>query len=173
MSYDAPVTTAEIIGLIIALIVMLIGLVGCVLPGIPSTPVTLLGAVLHKLYFMETSVGWIVLTMLVGITLLSLVVDYLASVYGAKRFGATWRGMWGAILGGIIGLFFNLPGILFGPFLGAAAFEMVGGRDWKDASKAGLGATIGLLAGAVGKAVACVVMMILFTGAILYRAYFA
>lgn len=165
-------TTVEIIGLIVALLLMFIGLAGSVLPGIPSTPVALLGVVLHKLYFMETSVGWFVLTMLVGITLLSLIMDYLATIYGAKRLGATWRGMWGAVTGGIIGLFFNLPGILFGPFLGAAAFEMAGGRPWKDASRAGLGATIGLLAGAMGKAGACVVMMILFAGSILYRAFF-
>ena len=162
----------EIIGLLLALLLMLIGLAGSVLPGIPSTPVALLGVVLHKLYFMERSVGWFVLTMLIGITLLSLVVDYLASIYGAKRLGATWKGMCGAVTGGIVGLFFNLPGILLGPFLGAAAFEMVGGRDWKDAGKAGLGATIGLLAGAVGKAGACVVMILIFLGGVLYKYFF-
>lgn len=165
-------TTAEIIGLILTLLVMFIGLAGSVLPGIPSTPVALLGVILHKLYFMEESIGWFIMTMLIGITLLSLIMDYLASLYGAKRLGATWRGMWGAVTGGIIGLFFNLPGILFGPFLGATAFEMAGGRHWKEASKAGLGATIGLLAGAVGKAAACGVMMLLFAGSILYRAFF-
>jgi uncharacterized protein YqgC (DUF456 family) len=125
--------------------------------------------VAHRLYFGETGPGWFVLTMLLGFTLLSIVMDYLASLYGAKKLGATWRGLWGAVAGGLIGLFFNLPGILLGPFVGATVFELSGGRDWKEASRAGLGATIGLLAGAVGKVCVCLLMMIIFTVNVIYR----
>ena len=92
----------------------------------------------------------IVMLVLVLVTVLSLAVDYVASVYGAKRLGATWRGATGAIVGGLIGIFFNLPGILLGPFIGATAFELAGGRTFKDSSRAGVGATLGLLAGAIG-----------------------
>jgi len=95
--------------------------------------------------------------------------DYLVSVYGAKRFGASWRGAVGAIIGGLIGLFFNLPGILLGPFVGAALFELAGGRAWKEASRAGLGATLGLLAGTLGKLASCLAMMGGFTADVVYR----
>jgi uncharacterized protein YqgC (DUF456 family) len=155
-------TTEQIIGLSLALLIMLIGVLGSILPGLPSTPVVLIAAVGHKLYFGATGAAWWVIAVLGAITLVSLVMDYLASLYGAKRLGATWRGMLGAVVGGLIGLFFSLPGIILGPFLGALLFEMAGGRDVQASSRAGLGALIGLLAGTVGKAACCVAMMGLF-----------
>ena len=164
-------STVEIIGFVLALLVMGVGVLGSILPGLPSTPLVLIAAVGHKLYFRETGVSWWIMTILVAITLFSLVVDYLASIYGAKRFGATRTGMIGAIVGAIVGLFFNLPGILLGPFVGAAIFEMVGGRKWKEASWAGLGATIGLFAGALGKIACCGVMIVLFLANVLWRTF--
>jgi uncharacterized protein YqgC (DUF456 family) len=167
------VTAEQILGLVLALLVMGVGCLGSVLPGIPSTPLVLIVAVGHKLYFRESGAGWIALTLLILVTAVSLVMDYLASIYGAKRFGATRKGMAGAIVGGIVGLFFNLPGILLGPFIGAALFELFGGREFKPAMKAGLGATLGLLAGAAGKLVCCVAMMLLFGVSVIWNSLHA
>jgi uncharacterized protein YqgC (DUF456 family) len=164
-------STEQIIGLLLALFVMGIGCLGSVLPGLPSTPLVLVAAIGHKLYFKETGAGWIVMTLLVLITAVALIMDYLASIYGAKQFGATRKGMVGAIVGGIVGLFFNLPGILLGPFLGAALFEMMGGREARPALKAGVGATLGLFVGAVGKVLCCGAMMLLFTVSVLWRGW--
>ena len=162
-------TTEQILGLIFALLLMGIGVAGSILPGLPSTPLVFIGALAHKLYFGPVGSAWWVITVLGVFTVLSLAVDYAASMYGAKRLGATWRGVTGAVVGGLVGLFFNLPGILLGPFIGAALFEMAGGREWKEASKAGVGATLGLLAGALGKLACCVAMMLLFTANVIYR----
>ena len=162
-------TTEQILGLTFALLLMFLGVVGSILPGLPSTPLVLIGAVGHKLYFGPTGAAWWVMGVLALFTVLSLVVDYVASMYGAKRLGATWKGAAGAIVGGLIGLFFSLPGILLGPFIGAMLFEMAGGREWKAALKAGVGATLGLLAGAIGKVACCVAMMLLFTVNVIYR----
>jgi uncharacterized protein len=166
-------TTEQIVGLAIALGIMLIGCAGAVLPGIPSVPLVLIAAIGHKLYFGASGVGWIVMTMLVGITALALVMDYLASIYGAKKFGATKKGMAGAIVGGLIGLWFSLPGIILGPFIGAALFELGGGRKFGESMYAGLGATLGLFAGAVGKLLCCGAMMLLFTINVIWRAMHA
>ena len=162
-------TTEQIIGLALTLLVMCIGCLGSFLPGIPSTPLVLIAAIGHKFYFRDMGAGWIVLTLLIFITAVTFVMDYLTSIYGAKQFGATKKGMAGAIVGGIVGLFFNLPGILLGPFVGAVIFEMIGGREWKPAAKAGVGATLGLLAGAIGKIVCCVAMMLLFAANVIWR----
>jgi uncharacterized protein len=90
-------------------------------------------------------------------------------VYGAKRFGATWRGLLGAFVGGLVGLFFGIPGIIVGPFLGAMAFELMGGYKIDKASRAGLGATLGVFAGVIGKCVVSVIMIALFTVNVIYR----
>src|SRR3954466_14387851 len=136
----------QIIGLALALLLMLCGSAASVLPGIPGTPIVLLVAIGHRLYFGPAGANNWILAILVLLTLISMGFDYLASMFGAKKLGVTWKGILGAMLGGLVGLFFNLPGILLGPFVGALLFEFAGGRDFRPAFKAGVGATIGLLA---------------------------
>jgi len=162
-------TAGEIIGLSLALLVMLAGFVGSVLPGVPGTPLVLAAAIGHRLYFGAHSISNAVLICLIALTAFSVLLDYLATMYGAKKFGATWRGALGAAVGGIIGAFFGLPGIIAGPFLGAMLFELIGGYKFKNASRAGLGATLGLFAGLIGKCVVCTVMILLFTVNVIYR----
>jgi uncharacterized protein YqgC (DUF456 family) len=159
----------QIIGLILALLVMVCASIGSILPGIPGTPVVLLAAIGHRLYFGPAGANNWVLAGLVLLTLLSVVFDYLASMFGAKKLGATWLGVTGAVVGSLVGIFFNIPGILLGPFIGALLFEFAGGREFKLAAKAGIGATLGLLAGAVGKLAICIAMMGLFAVNVVYR----
>jgi len=159
----------QIIGISVTLVVMLIGLVGSVVPVLPGTPVVLIAAIGHRLYFGDASISNLFLIVLVILTGLSLLLDFLASMLGAKKFGATWRGMVGAVIGGIIGLFFNLPGIILGPFVGALVLEMTGGKEFKVAAKAGAGAVVGLLLGVIGKFSICVMMIALFATNTIYR----
>lgn len=162
-------TTEQIIGLSLAILVMLAGLIGSLLPVLPGVPLVLVAAVAHRLYFGAASVSTTILIILVALTMISVLFDFLAGMLGAKKFDATWRGMTGAIIGGLIGLFFSLPGIILGPFIGATLFEMAGGREFKKASRAGLGTMFGLLLGIVGKFSICVVMIILFAGNVILR----
>jgi len=159
----------QMAGLALALVIMAIGMLGSILPGLPSTPIVLLAAVGHRLYFKETGPGTLVLALMLGVMLLSLVMDYLATMYGAKKLGATRRGIIGAVLGALVGLFFSLPGLILGPFIGAFAFEMAGGRETREAARAGAGATLGLFAGALGKLACCFAMIGLFVINVLYR----
>lgn len=158
-----PMTVEQVIGFVLALLLMGAGLVGCVVPGLPGTPLVLGAAVLHRIYFGASSVGNAALALLVGLALLALLLDYLASVLGARALGATWRGMVGAIAGLACGLLAGPVGVVIGPFLGATGLEMLSGRDIKQASRAGLGAFLGLLVGGMGKIACCVAMIGLFT----------
>ena len=88
---------------------------------------------------------------------------------GAKKLGARWWGIVGAMVGGLVGMFFGLPGIIIGPFLGAMVFELIGGYKIKPAAKAGAGALLGLFAGAVGKLAVCGLMIVLFAGDVILR----
>ncbi len=159
----------QIIGLSLALLIMMIGFVGSIAPGLPGTPLVLVAAIGHRLYFGPHSVSGLIMGLLVAFTVITLLLDYLATYYGAKKFGATWRGGVGAAVGGLVGIFFGLPGILLGPFLGATLFELVGGHEFQKAAKAGAGATLGLLAGAIGKCAICVMMIGMFALNVIYR----
>jgi uncharacterized protein YqgC (DUF456 family) len=161
-------------GLAVTWFVMLIGTLGCVLPAVPGAPLVFLAAVAHRLYFgAEQSVGNLGLGIIIGLMVFSLVLDYLATMYGAKKLGATRNGIIGSVVGGIAGLLlFNIPGALIGPFVGALSFEMLGGKDWKTSGKAGLGATLGLLGGAVGKVACSLAMAAVFSVNVLYRLFY-
>ncbi len=162
-------TTEQIIGLSLALLVMLAGLIGSLLPVLPGIPLVLAAVIGHRLYFGEASVSNLVLMILVVLTLVSVLFDFLASLLGAKKFGATWLGMTGAVIGGVVGLFFGLPGIILGPFIGAVLFELLGDRKFDKAVKAGAGATLGLLLGVIGKFSIGVVMIFLFATNVILR----
>lgn len=144
-------------------------LVGSVVPGLPGAPLALVAAIAHRLYFGAASVSNPVIIALVGLTVASLAFDYLATLLGAKKFGATWRGALGAVIGGVVGLFFGLPGMILGPFLGATVFELLGDKEFKHAVRAGAGAVAGLLLGAIGKCALCVTMIVLFATNVIYR----
>jgi uncharacterized protein YqgC (DUF456 family) len=169
VAYRSRVTAEQIIGLSLALLLMCGGLAGSVLPGIPSTPLVLVVAIAHRIYFGAHGANNWVLGILLIFVVVSLVMDYLASMIGAKKLGATWRGVLGAVVGGLIGIFFSLPGIILGPFLGAMLFEMIGGREFRAAARAGIGAMLGLFVGAIGKLACCVAMMVLFAVNVIFR----
>ncbi|MDA7915629.1 DUF456 domain-containing protein [Verrucomicrobia bacterium] len=162
---------SEVIGLWLSLIVMLVGLVGCLIPALPSTPIILLAAVGHKCYFDDQGSSWWIIGLLLVITIVSMVIEHVASVFGAKKMGATKWGVIGAIVGAIVGFFFFLPGMILGPFIGAVGFELMAGRKFGQASKAGVGAILGLLAGVIGKIVFSLMMITIFTAEILWREF--
>ena len=107
---------------------MCVGTAGSILPGIPGTPLVVVAAIAHRLYFGVSSASNTVLVIIVLLMVLSLVMDYLASMAGAKKLGATWRGVLGAVVGGLIGIFFNIPGLMLGPFVGALLLFFVSVR---------------------------------------------
>lgn len=167
-------TLLEITGLVVALLVMLVGVAGAVLPALPGTPLVFIAALAHKLCFGDRSVAWWVLVILGLLAAMSLVVDFLATTYGAKKLGATKRGIVGAMIGAVVGLFVFPPfGLLIMPFLGALLGELSGGREWKESAKAGVGATLGVLAGAAGKLLCCIAMVGLFLINLLYNLFMA
>ncbi len=142
---------------------MLVGLAGTILPFVPGTPLIFAGALLYAWHTDFIRIGWLTLVALLVLTVLSYVVDFLASLIGAKRYGARSAGIWGAFLGGILGLLAGgIFGLIIGPFLGAFVFEMIRGRTAREAFDAGFGTLIGFLGGIVGKVVIGLLMIGVF-----------
>src|SRR5690242_9568746 len=101
---------------VVAVLLVLAGLAGTVLPMLPGVPLVFAGLLLAAWADGFHAVGWPVLAVLAVLTLLSVIVDFAASSIGAKRAGATRAAVLGAAIGTAFGMFFGLPGLLLGPF---------------------------------------------------------
>lgn len=144
-------TVQQILVWLLAVLLIVAGFAGLVLPAIPGIPLVFGGLLLLAWAENFVYVGWGTLTLLGLLALASYGVDFFATALGAKKFGASPRAIWGATFGALAGLFFGLPGLLLGPFLGALAGEFSRGASASAAAHAGIGATLGLIFGALLK----------------------
>jgi len=136
---------------IVAILLVLAGIAGSVLPALPGVPLVFAGLLLGAWIDHFQKVGWFTLVILGLLTLLSFAVDFLATSMGAKRVGASKWAVVGSALGTLAGLFFGIPGLILGPFLGAVAGELIARRGQRQAVRSGFGAWVGLLVGTAGK----------------------
>lgn len=133
---------------------MITGIAGCVLPFIPGPPLNFLGLLLLHLtsgfqFSTEFLILWAIITAIVyGL-------DLIIPVWGTKKFGGSKRGVWGSIIGLVVGMFFFPPfGLIIGPFAGAVIGELTAGKESKAALKSGFGSFVGFIAGTVLKLIA-------------------
>ncbi|HEY8521003.1 MAG TPA: DUF456 domain-containing protein [Gammaproteobacteria bacterium] len=136
---------------ILGVTLVVLGLLGVVLPALPGPPLMLGGFIVLAWAEDFFHVGAGTLVALGVLTAIMVAVDFLAGALGARRYGATKRAVIGATLGAVVGLFFGFVGVLLGPFVGAVLGELSGDRGLQAASRAGVGATIGLLLGTAAK----------------------
>jgi uncharacterized protein YqgC (DUF456 family) len=150
----------ELLWWLVAIVLMAVGLIGTLLPVVPGAIVILAAAVIHQIMLgSEKSLGWWNVAALVVLTLLSYALEFAGGYFGAKRFGATKWGAFGATLGAIAGLFFPFPGLIVGPIVGAIALELLAGKRLVSAGRAGWGTLLGNLAGMLGKLTIALVMV--------------
>jgi uncharacterized protein YqgC (DUF456 family) len=152
----------EILLWILSALLVGVGMAGTVLPLLPGVPLVFAGLVLAAWIGGFEQVGWPVLLLLGVLALLSLAVDAAAASLGAKRVGASRAAILGAALGTLAGVFFGLPGLLVGPFAGAAAGQFLVRGDLGDAGRAGFGAWIGFLLGSLAKLALAAMLLLIF-----------
>jgi uncharacterized protein YqgC (DUF456 family) len=142
------------------------GFIGSVVPLLPGPFLILSGAFLYAWHINFTSVSWTTLGVLSGLAVFSQIMDYTASVIGAKKFGASKWGIIGAFAGGLLGVFFGgIAGIIIGPVIGAVFFEIVNSRSINRALKTGLGTFLGFIGSGIGRLIITIIM----TGIFLYN----
>lgn len=147
---------AQSIWYAVAVLLVLLGLAGILLPAIPGLPLVFLGMLVAAWAGGFEQVGGWTLLVLAILTLVSIGIDFLASAAGARKVGASRLAVAGALLGTIVGLFFGFVGVFVGPFVGAVAGELaarrgVGHGNIGQATKVGIGTWFGLFVGIVLK----------------------
>ena len=153
----------ELLWWLITIVLFAVGLIGTVLPVFPGTAIILAAAIIHRIMLgPEKSIGWRTIVVLVLLTLATYALDFLSGYFGARYFGATKWGMFGAILGALIGIFFGIIGLFVAPVIGAILGEFVAGKRMIDAGRAGWGSLLGNLGGMISKLVIALVMITIF-----------
>ena len=142
---------AETLYYVLSGVLILAGIAGTVLPALPGLPLVFAGMALAAWAGDFQEVGVPMLVLLGLLTVLSLVVDFLATMLGAKRVGASRLALVGSVIGTLVGLFFGPTGLFAGPFLGALVGELIHGRQIHAAAKVGLGTWVGIVVGTVLK----------------------
>ena len=147
----------DVLWLILGVILMLVGLAGCILPFLPGPPLCFAALLLQKLqadppYATNFLLTWAAITVVVT------ALDYVIPLFGTRKFGGTKYGMWGCMIGLIAGLWLGPLGLIIGPFAGAFIGELIGNANAESALRAALGSFAGFVFGTLLKLVACLVM---------------
>lgn len=138
---------------IIAFVLLFLGLLGSMIPGLPGPPFSYIGILLIHFFTGSQFSTSFLLTWAV-IVILVFLLDYFMQVWGVKKFGGGRKAILGTFLGLFLGLLFPPVGILIGPFCGAfiGAFLEVRG-DNNRAFKIAIGSFIGFVTGTILKLV--------------------
>jgi len=147
---------------ILAVLLVIVGVAGIVLPALPGVVLVFVGLVLAAWAEGFQVVGWGTISILAGLMVLALLSDVLATTLGVKRAGASRKALVGSLIGTIVGLFFGFVGIIIGPFVGAAVGEYVERRDVAQAGRAGFGTWVGIILGTAVKLALAFSMIALF-----------
>ena len=136
---------------ILAIGLMAAGLVGTVVPMIPGLPLLFAGAWIAAFIGNYEEIGIFTLVVLGTLTVIGLVIDWVAQSLGAKKAGATKLGIVGSLIGTVVGIFTGLWGLIFMPLLGAAIGEFIDHQDLLRSGKVGVATWFGMMIGTVVK----------------------
>ena len=151
----------------LAIVLVVIGLAGIVVPALPGHVLIFAGLLLGAWAEGFTRVGIPTIVLIGVLAAISYGVDFVAAALGTRRLGASRRAMVGAALGTVLGLFAGLPGLIIGPFVGAIVGELSVNRDWKRAGQVGVAAWIGFAIGTAVKVAIAFMMIGIFLAALL------
>jgi uncharacterized protein YqgC (DUF456 family) len=157
----------EVAGLVIFFLIIAAGMI-MILFGLPGCWIILADALVYGLITRFEQVTLWVLLLLLVMASAAEGLEFIAGIYGTKYYGASRRGIAGAIVGAIIGAILMSPllfligavlGAFVGAFLGASLVEYLNDRNYKRALRAGMGAFLGKLGGILAKEIAAVAML--------------
>ena len=143
---------------------LMLGLVGTLVPFLPGHLILFFAALGHWLMLRQDSgVEWLTLVVLGFLLILSQVFEFLSGAAGTRWFGGTRWGAAGALIGGMVGIFFIPFGLILGPLIGSMFCEFVfAKKEVRPATISGVGSVLGTVAGMVVKIIVGVLMVVWF-----------
>ena len=151
-----------VVYLAVAALLVAVGLAATVVPVLPGVLLVFGGLLLAAWAEGFSRVGVVGLSLIGALAALAFAADFVASLLGAKRVGASPKALFGATVGGVVGIFLGIPGMLLGPFVGAVLGELWARGGIAQAGKVGVGTWLGLLFAAIAKVVIAFLMIATF-----------
>ena len=138
--------------IVLAIILAIIGLLGSIIPGLPGPPFSWAALIVaHLTPSIEFSSTLLIATAVAAVVIT--ILDYVVPSWSTKHHGGSKAGVWGCNIGlviSIVGLPVGPPGLIgvvFWPFVGALAGELLSGKQSRAALRAAWGAFVGFLTG--------------------------
>ena len=148
-----------VVSIVVCSIRLVFGLVGALVPAIPGVPIAWLGFFIYAIATGFERISVVTVVIFFILMLLTLVLDFVAPMLGAKKYRASKLGIAGAFLGFVAGIFLlGFWGIIVGPLVGAFLGELIASRKPGQALGSALGAFLGFISGALVKIVLILVM---------------
>lgn len=153
----------EFVLILSGIICIIIGIIGCIFPAVPGPPLSYAALILLQLAKEEPVFSKSFLVRFAILTIIVSLIDYFLPLLGAKLYGTTKYGIWGVIIGMMVGIIFFPPfGMILGIFIGAIIGELIAGKENSMALKAGMVTFIGSMAAVLIKLSLSLVMAFYF-----------
>lgn len=147
----------------VALLLLVLGVVGSVVPLLPGAELSLAGVYLHWWASGYTEPGLLLLAAFTVVGLFVVVVDYAAGAVSAKASGASWTTSLAAGVVGLVGLLLVGPlGLLVGAAGTAFVLEFARNEDAEASARTALYTTVGVIGSAVVQVVVTLAMLVAF-----------
>ncbi len=148
--------------IVVAVLLVVVGIAGTVLPMLPGVPLVFAGLLLAAWHDGFDQVGIVTMVIIGAITAMAWAVDFFASVVTAKKAGASKYALWGAGIGALVGIMGGIPGIIIGPAIGAIIGELITHKDTTKATTVGIAAGLGFVLALAIKIVLVLTMLAVF-----------
>ena len=155
----------------VAIVVMGLGLIGSVLPFMPGGALIFAGALLWSWADGFAHVGAFLLVVLAVIAVGAEASDWVLSSMSARKAGATWKTIAGALIGGLIGgglgtgvipVVGSMLGAAIGAVLGVVILEYAQRKDWAVAWATARSYCLGSLIAVGANLTLCLLMIAIF-----------
>lgn len=158
--------------IIVAILLVVIGIAGTILPMLPGVPLVFAGLLLAAWHGGFNQVSILTMVIIGAIGLLAWVIDFSASIITAKKFGASKYALWGAGIGAVVGIAGGIVGIIIGPAIGAVIGELIAHKNTSKeatsqsatvkATTVGIAAGLGFVLALAAKIVLALTMLAIF-----------
>lgn len=155
------------LAVLISFILIVTGVAGMLLPGLPGALMIWLGIVAYG--FLNPNIQWSMGFFVIQglLALLTYVIDYLATIWGVKKFKGSKAGAIGAVIGMVFVFVMGPAGLIIGPFLGAVTGELIAGGEMRQALTSGFGTFVGFLVATFLRLLICGIMISWFVAKVI------